>query len=54
MPVGEMLERISSRELSEWMAYSRIENDRLQGKIDPEEDKVENKIKAAFMQYRDK
>ncbi len=54
MPVAEMLERISSRELAEWMAYSKIESDRMQGKPDPEEDKVENKIKAAFMQYRDK
>ena len=27
MPVGEMLERISSRELTEWMAYHKIESD---------------------------
>lgn len=27
MPVGEMLSRISSAELTEWMAYFKLENE---------------------------
>ncbi len=54
MTVRELLSKTDSVELAEWMAFCEIENNRIQGKKDEEEDVVENKIKAAFMQYRDK
>jgi hypothetical protein len=50
MTVKEMLDKMDSRELSEWMAYSKIENDRMKGVKDPEE--VSQDIKKAFTPWR--
>ena len=52
MTVKQLLDNIDSRELAEWMAYSRIEADRLSGKM--EEPSVSDKIKTAFSPMRDK
>lgn len=54
MPVREMLERIDSRELGEWMAYCRIEADRMSGKPENEQEAVSEKIKAGFSPYQSK
>jgi len=40
MTVGELLARCSSRELSEWQAYFRIENE------DREQDRLANQSRA--------
>lgn len=52
MPVSEMLQRIDSREIAEWMAYCRIEADRMAGKPDSESEEVSDKLKAVFMPYK--
>ena len=54
MPVREMLERIDSRELGEWMAYCKIEADRTSGKEMDEQEAVNEKIKAGFSPYQNK
>ena len=54
MPVRELLERIDSRELGEWMAYCKIESDRTSGKDANEQDAVNEKIKAGFSPYQNK
>jgi hypothetical protein len=42
-----MLQRIDSRELSEWMAYFRLENERM-AKGNEKEEPVGDKIKKVF------
>jgi len=54
MPIREMLERIDSRELGEWMAYCKIEADRTSGKDADDADTVAEKIKAGFSPYQNK
>jgi len=51
MTVHELLERTDSQELSEWRAYFEIENKRMKGE---DEATVNNKIKAGFMQFKEK
>lgn len=51
MPVSEMLERMDSQEISEWRAYFEIENKRLKGE---DEETVTDKVKAGFMQFKEK
>lgn len=45
-----MLAKMDSRELSEWMAYCKIESDRAKGIKDPEEVSLE--IKKAFAPFK--
>jgi hypothetical protein len=53
MPVSELLARCTSRELSEWMAFSAIENRRMSGKKDEDEpESIGGKIAAAFAPYK--
>lgn len=52
MSVRELLERIDSRELAEWMAFVRLENKRMKG--EPEEDDVGNKIFATLKGFKGK
>jgi len=51
MTVHELLERTDSQELSEWRAYFEIENKRMKGE---DEATVNDKIKAGFMQFKEK
>lgn len=44
MPVGEMLARMDSREISEWIAYFAVKNE--PKKADPDEAKA--KLRAMF------
>jgi hypothetical protein len=43
MPVGEMLSRISSAELTEWMAYFKLENQPEQPRL-----KASDALRAMF------
>ena len=52
MSVRQLLDNIDSRELTEWMVYSKLENDRITGK--PAEADVTSKIKAAFTPLKSK
>ena len=51
MTVHELLERTDSQELGEWRAYFEIENKRMKGE---DEATVNDKIKAGFMQFKEK
>lgn len=56
MTVGELLEKIDSAELAEWMAYSELEAEKIKnaGKKSDEPQSVEDKIKAALLPFKGK
>jgi hypothetical protein len=49
MPVGEMLRRISSRELSEWMAFYQLgANQPIANEVIETPDELSKKLKSAL------
>jgi hypothetical protein len=51
MTVRQLLASLDSRELAEWMAFFRIERDRMEGKSEPkpaDPEVLSEKIKAAL------
>ncbi len=53
IPVRELLSRMDSRELSEWMAFYRLEYKRAkQTPLEEEPDNVNEKIKKALLPFK--
>jgi hypothetical protein len=51
MTVDELLSKADTRELTEWMAYFQIENEKNKGE---DSETVTDKVKAGFAQFKDK